>query len=228
MEFIDADEMVDGISTLLAHAISDRETEFSISAKQKRDSRIIQFADFFSHCAIRFVLAHEFSHMLMGHLEVKDLPQNFDELIKKSHQNEVDADHLASNIVGGIKLDTDSDILKQIKHLDNTHPFAICGALFFMRILSLLENILELSPSPIGTQDTHPPAKLRLRLLRDSFQYINRAFDDQTNISNYDDGAMIFDDAFKITILRERFDIVALSAYKIWGDNVSNPVNLTE
>ena len=220
MAFIDADELIQGTSTLLSQAILGDHIQYSASISQKNPEKLKKVVDYFVQCVIRFVLAHEFSHMLLGHLETKHYPRDSSDLVKKSHQFEIDADHLASNIVGGIGIDTDSDVLEQIKRIDSTHPYSLGGALFFVRVLSLLEDILALSPEPLEIEDSHPAARLRLRSIIDSFQYINRNFDDLTQISHYEDGAMIFDDAFKLYVLKERFDIVMIAAYKVWGDKI--------
>jgi len=118
-----------------------------------------------------FVLAHEYGHIALGHLDQRTKKMGLPGKVavpQKNHAQEVDADLWAVELVmlrglkEGVKT-AETTEARTINRRDLTVPF--CGADLFLTIADLIEKLARWRK---GARDSpsHPPASLRRRLLR--------------------------------------------------------------
>jgi len=122
--------------------------------------RLLTFAELLSK-AQEYVVAHEFAHVLLGHLADAAhsvFPTGYGELTlaTKSREQEFAADELALRLILPSS-DTDSLALRQVC----VAPYIVFG------VAALIEATFDaLRPSERPNNDSHPPAVLRLTAAR--------------------------------------------------------------
>jgi hypothetical protein len=132
-------------------------------------TRMMLFNDFFDNCE-RFAVAHEYGHLIGGHLDepklaVSNTPVGELEIVKKEWQQEFEADVLGALI-----------LLRALPPIRNDYDFmkfkfVVSGPLIFFTLDELITKatmeILGLGNFVIVTD--HPPAQLRIENLKKYF-----------------------------------------------------------
>ncbi|MFC7640158.1 hypothetical protein ACFQX6_03275 [Streptosporangium lutulentum] len=112
-----------------------------------------------------FVLGHEYSHILLGHLDIAEsrkgvLPASEAEVLAYSWRQELDADWF------GMVL----SINALIDHEDQDIPFGFIGISLFFDALDVMDRavaLLQTGDENARQLGSHPPSDLRKRYLRD-------------------------------------------------------------
>lgn len=114
-----------------------------------------------------FAVAHEYGHMLAGHLSGRFDPDD-DGWVKKRHQQEYEADQIATLLLFR-RIDDDRLTENEMK-LHLTFDPAGCLALFALEefVETVRRHIPDLPEEPAEVS-THPPATLRYQRVRHDF-----------------------------------------------------------
>lgn len=107
--------------------------------------------------AEQFVVAHEMSHFLAGHIPTpfsgrKYMANLSDDVPSSRWEQEFEADRVGLRVLLG----------RNDPYLQAEQVGAYTGADFFLQVMSLFEELAEIPPA-----STHPPSGLRLKQLRD-------------------------------------------------------------
>lgn len=127
--------------------------------------------------ANRFVLAHEYGHILLGHtkspmLSTYKTPVGEINIITESWEKEIEADLKGCEIV----LASVSPSLESSDYLTDI-SLNIAGTLFFFSLDDIVTRVVEtIKDTSLTVESTHPPSSHRAKLVR---EYWERHFDSE-------------------------------------------------
>ena len=115
-----------------------------------------EFIDVLGETSIMFILAHEYSHVILGHLNSASARLNVGSVnvtsVSRSHANELDADNLGLELTLRCNQSTGYNLTTSYLGVD-----------FAFSCFTILEDALGISAS-----ESHPPSEKRRAALRDT------------------------------------------------------------
>lgn len=145
------------------------------------DRRRFLIALLITRAAEVFTVAHEYGHIVAGHLNLNPIPRGSEEWLERSWAQEMEADHIGGLLL--LKSDQQHDSLsersKPVSGFGESHgPFQLstdmvtCGPMFFFALDELITRVgREVEEVPDDyIVSTHPPSETRSSALRDLFE----------------------------------------------------------
>lgn len=179
-----------------------------------------------SHAMVSFVVAHETSHVLLGHIQAASprrslLNSNWESVVSETRQQELDADLSAQRILIGAEDSEPSGV-------SPAGGIAFLAAYLFIK--KLAAKLVDVPFEDSSPRDSHASAQERIALLAD---YIKQEADAAT----YERCTVLFDtlwffvdllDYAEIVLLRDMENaVVGLLGVLIWPDMSMQPFVLS-